>query len=101
MPALPGGGVPLKTNGPSGSSLLLATTSTGTVWPVLASTASTLGLTGIAESAVIEMPRYTTSTATSTKLIARGTSRSGLAASSDMLETVSMPVYAMVPIEMP
>ena len=29
--ALPGGGVPLNTNGPVGSSLLLATTSMGTV----------------------------------------------------------------------
>ena len=35
---------------------------------------------------------YTMITVTSTMLIARGTSRSGFAASSDMFEMVSMPV---------
>jgi len=47
------------------------------------------------------MPAYTINTAASTRLMARGTSLLGLAASSDMFEIVSMPVYAIVPIEMP
>ena len=54
----------------------------------------------MAESATSDMPMYTTMTVTITMLMARGTSRSGFAASSAMFETVSMPVYAMVPIEM-
>ena len=48
--------------------------------------------TGRAESATTEMPAYTPSTATSTRLTARGTSWPGSLASSAMFETVSMPV---------
>ncbi len=74
---------------PSGSP---GTTSVATVLCVAGSTATVFEPTGMAESATSAMPMYTTSTVASTMLIARGTSRSGLAASSAMFEMVSMPV---------
>ena len=76
-------------------------TCTGTVLPVAGSTLSSLMPTRIDESAASGMPMYTTRTAMMTKLIERGTSRSGRCASSAMLLMVSMPVYATVPMARP
>jgi len=55
-------------------------------------TGTTLECTGMADRPTIEIAKYTPSTASSTNLTARGTSRPGSADSSAMLEIVSMPV---------